>query len=58
MVVVGWDGVNPSISSMPHPKEDRIRWGFGVIMKVGLLYTLSAMGGLYDQINDRLILPD
>jgi len=23
VVVVGWDGVNPSISGMPHPKEDR-----------------------------------
>ena len=25
---------------------------------LGLLYTPSAMGGLYDQINDRLFLPD
>ena len=44
VVVVGWDGVNPSISGMPHPKEDRNPLGFGVKMKVSLLYTPSTVG--------------
>ena len=29
VVVVGWDGVNPSVSGMPHPKEDRNPLGLG-----------------------------
>ena len=44
VVVVGWDGVNPSISGMPHPKEDRNPLGFSVKMKVSLLYTPSTVG--------------
>ena len=28
VVVVGWDGINPSISGMPHPKEDKNPLGF------------------------------
>jgi len=53
-----WWWVGMVLAGMPHPKEDRNPLGFGNKMKVGLLYTPSAMGMLYDQINDRLILPD
>ena len=53
-----WWWVGMVRASMPHPKEDRNPWGLGVIIKVGLLYTPSALGGLYDQINDWLFLPD
>jgi hypothetical protein len=44
VVVVGWDGVNPSISGMPHPKEDWNPLGFGVKKKLGLLYTPTIPG--------------
>jgi hypothetical protein len=43
---------------MPHPKEDRNPLGFGNKMKVGLLYTPSAMGRLYDHLKDWLFLSD
>jgi len=49
VVVVGWDGVNPSISGMPHPKEDRNPLGFGVKKKLGLLYTPPTVGSKHGE---------